>query len=207
MSSHSTNQFVIFYNVLTNGLHLNFTTFINKFIYNIIDYKSNKCNISKKTYDNSECSNICYKTKQKCKYCSLCNNIICPQYQKELYHFDPAKSKIILYITPGALITGLIAYSRYKFVQAYAEFAVFFMSILHWHDPKFGWRRNLDMITVQLSLWIHIWLFYQSGCFPAFILMMVAVGCFYLSLHKSSFIMHGLGWITSCSSNLVLAYW
>ena len=141
------------------------------------------------------------------KCSSICNNITCLEKQNEYTHFDSAKSKIILYMTPGALITGVLAYSRYKYVQAYAEFAVFFMSVLHWHDPKFGWRRNLDMITVQLSLWTHICLFYQSGCFPAFILMMIALGCFYLSLSKKSFIMHGLGWITSCSSNIVLAYW
>ena len=126
---------------------------------------------------------------------------------KELNYFDTAKSKTILYLTPGALISGIIAYSRYKFIQAYAEFAVFVMSVLHWHNPQFGWRRNLDMITVQFSLWTHIWLFYKSNCLPAFILMMIASGFFYLSLHKRSFIMHGLGWITSCCSNLVLAYW
>lgn len=126
---------------------------------------------------------------------------------KELNYFDPAKSKIILYMTPGALISGIVAYYRYKSVQAYAEFAVFIMSVLHWHNPQFGWRRNLDMITVQFSLCTHLWLFYQSNCLPAFILMIIALGCFYLSLRKKSFIMHGFGWITSCSSNIVLAYW
>ena len=183
------HQSEIVYNVLTKKYYLNFKNSVNELIDNIINAKSSKYDICKNTYN-------------KCEFIKNCNT-----NTEELYYFDPAKSKIILYMTPGALISGLIAYSRYKSVQAYAEFAVFVMSVLHWHDPQFGWRRNLDMITVQLSLWTHIWLFYQSGCFPAFILMMIALGCFYLSLRKRSFIMHGLGWLISCSSNLVLAYW
>ena len=48
-------------------------------------------------------------------------------------------SKYILYITPGSLITSIIAYNRNQYTLSYAELSIFISSILHWYKPRYGY--------------------------------------------------------------------
>ena len=65
------------------------------------------------------------------------------------------------------------------------EFFIFVTSVLHWHNPQFDWwrtlvfsvviLRTLDMVVVQIGLWVHEAYICQGACHVAGWLMALAV--------------------------------
>jgi len=67
----------------------------------------------------------------------------------------------LLYITPLALFTGMFAWIHDEPVLACAEWLVFVTSVLYWSDYMNWRRRLLDIVMVQVSVWIHVVRFMQ----------------------------------------------
>jgi hypothetical protein len=54
-------------------------------------------------------------------------------------------------------ITSIYAIYRGHYVVAIPNTAVFLSSLNYWQNPTVGWRRTLDMITVQIAImWVCI---------------------------------------------------
>jgi len=62
-----------------------------------------------------------------------------------------------------ALFAGVVAASYNKYDLATVSWLGFGTSLNYWWYPVYGWRRNLDITTIQFCLWYHMyWAFYSN---------------------------------------------
>ena len=57
-------------------------------------------------------------------------------------------SDVLFTISFLILFTTIYAFSKQKYDIAVICFIVFFTSLNHWRSPKFGFRRNVDLVAV-----------------------------------------------------------
>ena len=120
--------------------------------------------------------------------------------------YDDVWCRTLLRITPLCLFTGLVAASLKHWITAISEIAVFISSQLHWRNPRHSsYLRNIDIVVVQISLFVHLLAIWNAEAWNAFIAMTVAIMCFGWSQYRNSYPHHAAGWIISCLSNLLLA--
>lgn len=115
----------------------------------------------------------------------------------------PAHPHWMLALTPLAMISGVYAHSEDFLLLAYSEWAVLCTSIIYWTKPACEVRRKIDMIIVQLALYIHIF-FAFSLCYTSLFLYKVAI-CFYVFgiIFDSNFF-HAFMWICGSFANFFL---
>lgn len=110
----------------------------------------------------------------------------------------------MLYITPMALFTGIYAAICNLWILAFAEWALVTSSVYYWSHYICRWRRCIDMVVVQLSLYTHLYftLRYQS----LFALKFYGLGItsYAIGVYYNSFIAHSFVWIFGCIANVFL---
>ena len=123
----------------------------------------------------------------------------------EIQYYSPNKSNYILWLTPYCLFTSLLTFYRQQYVISSSEFLLFLTSVIHWSNPSYGWKRNLDMFISTVNLITHLYYIYISICNTAFYCAIITLIAFYISLNYSSYIMHSIGWIFACTGNIYLS--
>jgi hypothetical protein len=116
----------------------------------------------------------------------------------------PNKPHWMLFLTQIAFITGCIAFSHNFYIIALAEWLLVLSSIIYWMKPSCEFRRKIDIIIVQFSLYTHI--FYSILCNSSMAICCYLIGMisYAIGLNKDSNIMHALVWIFGCIGNYKL---
>jgi len=60
-------------------------------------------------------------------------------------------SEVLFWISFLIFFTTIYAFSKQKYDISVICFLIFLTSINHWRDPRFGFRRNIDMVAVGLG--------------------------------------------------------
>jgi hypothetical protein len=86
----------------------------------------------------------------------------------------------------------------------FAEFSLVASSIYYWSHPINCWRRKVDMVVVQLSLYVHLYyamyhLSYSSLTFYTF-----GMGTYIVGVVYNSYFAHALVWVFGCTANIFL---
>ena len=123
----------------------------------------------------------------------------------EIEYYNSKKSKYILYLTPFCLCTSLLNLYRHHYILFSIEFFVFSTSVFHWYNPYYGWKRNLDICGVLVGIITHLYFIYISMCYTSFYCNIITLTSLSLSLIKSSYMFHCIGWICACLGNIYLS--
>ena len=123
----------------------------------------------------------------------------------ELQYYNFEKSKYILYLTPFCLCTSLLNLYRGHLILYIIEFAVFSSSVLHWYNPCYGWKRNLDISVVLFGIITHLYYIFISKCYTSLYCSTITLTSLSLSLIKRSYMFHCIGWIFACLGNIYLS--
>lgn len=107
----------------------------------------------------------------------------------------------MLLFTPLAFLTGCIAFKNNFYIIAIAEWFLVISSIIYWLKLTCEFRRKIDIIVVQLSLYTHI--FYSIICNSSIAIICYLIGAmsYLVGLNINSNIMHSLVWIFGCVGN------
>ena len=110
----------------------------------------------------------------------------------------------MLFITPLAGLTGIYAwYSNLKYL-AIAEWCLVASSIYYWSSCKDQFRRYVDMIVVQLSLYVHLAYVFTYGCMIGLTMYFCSMIAFGLGHKYDSNFCHSFVWIFACIGNYIL---
>ncbi len=109
-----------------------------------------------------------------------------PQEPQERLIVSLTEAKAIKYCSSLSLLTGLYAIYRGNPELAKVPFSVFCTSVLYWHWPTYGWRRNLDIINTQICLW---WQLYRATNSEYRV--------YYYSTKSIAILLFGLGWVAA----------
>jgi len=126
--------------------------------------------------------------------------------------FPPAQSALIWRLSFLSLFSGLYAFHRGHFDLCLVPLGVFFSSLLFWSHPNISWRRTVDIVYVQVSLWYQIYRAYSSQAqFAVEFFSFTAAGmiCFLISLRVkhsawTSALLHALVHILGNTGNVIL---
>jgi hypothetical protein len=110
----------------------------------------------------------------------------------------------MLYLTPGAFCTGLLAAYYGLWTLVAAEWVLAVSSFIYWSDPSSQSRRRFDMLIVQLSLYIHLYTALESTCHSALLLYVLGVCSYVLGRAHASHVAHAFVWLFGCTANYVL---
>lgn len=92
----------------------------------------------------------------------------------------PIESRILLTTSCLTVFPIYMAYQQSLWLYACASTGTMVCSLLYWHNPIHGWRRNLDLIyakyTFVLYLGSGIW--YVPPGFPSFLFYLGALSIF-----------------------------
>jgi len=123
----------------------------------------------------------------------------------KIQYYSPNKSKYILCLTPMCLFTSLLTFYRQQYAISSCEFCLYITSVIHWSNPSYGWKRNLDIFISTVNIITHLYYIYISMCNIAFYCAIITLISFYISLTYSSYTMHGIAWIFACTGNIYLS--
>ncbi len=70
---------------------------------------------------------------------------------------SPEDGRILWTVSWTALGSGLIAAANGKYDLAATSWLGCGTSLLYWNNPTYSWRRNLDILTMQFCLGMHMW--------------------------------------------------
>ncbi len=124
--------------------------------------------------------------------------------------FPPAQSKLIWRLSWLSLFSGLYAFSRGHVDVSFVPLGVWVTSLLFWSKPDLSWRRTLDIVYVQLSLWYQIWRARDSQyAFEFYTFTSIGMLCFLFSLTQkksawTSALLHGLVHVLGNIGNVIL---
>jgi hypothetical protein len=124
--------------------------------------------------------------------------------------FPPAQSALIWRLSWLSLFSGLYALSRGHVDVSFVPLGVWVTSLLFWSKPDLSWRRTLDIVYVQLSLWYQIWRARGSQyAIEFYFFTSIGMLCFLFSLTQkksawTSALLHGLVHILGNIGNVIL---
>ena len=110
----------------------------------------------------------------------------------------------MLYLTPMAFLTGIYAAKYSLWVLSVAEWSLVVSSVFYWLNHHDGWRRNVDMIVVQLSLYTHLYYVVRYSSYNAFALYILAMSSYIVGCIYNTNFAHAFVWIFGCAANVVL---
>ena len=79
--------------------------------------------------------------------------LICSE--KTDYNVTKSQSRIFLSTSSLTLIPIYIAFSNKLYFHAITSIGTYLFAILYWHNPKHGWRRNLDLFYAKYTFIIY----------------------------------------------------
>jgi hypothetical protein len=94
------------------------------------------------------------------------------------------EAKVIQYAATSSLISAMYAIYTGNTDLAAVPFSVFCTSIVYWHWPTYGWRRNIDIINTQICLW---WQLYKAAN--------AEYRVYYYSTKSIAILLFGLSWV------------
>ena len=126
--------------------------------------------------------------------------------------FPPAQSALIWRLSFLSLFSGLYAFYKGHLDLCLVPLGVFITSILFWWHPNLSWRRTVDIVYVQVSLWYQIYRAYSSHAqFAMEFFAFTAAGmiCFLISLTVkrsawTSALLHAFVHILGNTGNVIL---
>ncbi len=74
------------------------------------------------------------------------------------------EARLIYAVCHLSFISGLISLINNTFHLGIFSWLGFVTGTLYWKYPINGWRRNLDIATVQVCLWHHLYNAYEKTC-------------------------------------------
>jgi hypothetical protein len=110
----------------------------------------------------------------------------------------------MLYLTPMAFFTGMYAIHCRLWILMIAEWSLVASSIYYWSHHIDDWRRRLDMIVVQLSLYTHLYYSLYHSSYYSLSLYTFGMGSYIIGVFYNSYIAHAFVWVFGCTANIVL---
>jgi hypothetical protein len=96
----------------------------------------------------------------------------------------PEQYKFIYKISFLSIVSAVYAIFNKHYLISLCPAGVFITSINYWRKPEYSWRRNLDMIYVQLALMYQIYSAYMSQYMIQYYMTMVlALSMYPLSIY------------------------
>lgn len=92
----------------------------------------------------------------------------------------PAHARILWTTSWVPLVGGIISSYRGLHDFATLSYTGTLSSLLYWWFPVRGWRRNFDMLTVQVCLWWHLYRSLESSVWPQYYTLMGTASALYL---------------------------
>jgi hypothetical protein len=113
-------------------------------------------------------------------------------------------SKWIYYISFNLIIVSMIGFYKTYYMNALSVFSVFLTSINYWKHPIKGFRRNIDMMMVGLSITYNS--FYVYDCvyghyYIRMIILGIMIYIFSGFLYKKNYL--GLSTLLHCKVHLL----
>lgn len=94
----------------------------------------------------------------------------------------PKYSYYILFFGNMFTITNVyIAYLQCLYTMVFIGLSITFTTALYWHNPRYGFRRTLDIYNVKLFLSYMIYTMYNNPHIYAFLCLNIAFVIFYIS--------------------------
>ena len=85
-----------------------------------------------------------------------------------------------------------------------AEWSLVASSIYYWSHSMNDWRRKVDMIVVQLSLYTHLYYSIYYSSYYSLTFYSFGIGSYILGVIYNSYFAHALVWVFGCSANVLL---
>jgi hypothetical protein len=124
--------------------------------------------------------------------------------------FPPQQSALIWRLSWLSLFSGLYAFSRGHYDLCFVPLGVWITSLLFWSKPDLSWRRILDIVYVQVSLWYQIWRATSAQyAFEFYTFTIIGMLCFLFSLTQkksawTSALLHAFVHILGNTGNVIL---
>lgn len=92
------------------------------------------------------------------------------------------QAEVLYWLSWWGALTGIIGIFRgWRWTGAAVCIGSLFAQ-MYWTVPKDGWQRALDMGWIQVLIWSHLWLAWQSPIFWIYVLIQaIGVGFYFLS--------------------------
>ncbi len=110
----------------------------------------------------------------------------------------------MLYLTPMAFFTGIYAVYCNLWILMLAEWSLVASSIYYWSHHINDWKRKIDMIVVQLSLYIHLYYAIYYSSYYSLTFYTFGMGTYIIGVVYNSYFAHALVWVFGCSANIFL---
>jgi hypothetical protein len=91
-----------------------------------------------------------------------------------------SQARVLWAISWFPLVGGIISTARGFHDFATLSYTGTLSSLMYWWFPVRGWRRNFDMLTVQVCLWWHLYRSLSSTMWPLYYMWMGFASAFYL---------------------------
>ena len=125
-------------------------------------------------------------------------------YEKKITR--PNNPHWMLLLTPLAAFTGLYAFYKKFYIIAFAEWLLVSTSILYWSCPSCNTRRLIDMVIVNISLFIHLGYSLLFTIVEPIVFYILGMVSYKLGVDLDSNFFHMGIWIFGCIGNIFLIY-
>jgi hypothetical protein len=86
--------------------------------------------------------------------------------EEKMHRKDPIVSKSlsapVFYLSFLILLTSVFAFYKRNYIIGAWTFAAFCTSLVHWSDPRYGYKRDLDKFVVTSGFLYLLWLALQK---------------------------------------------
>jgi hypothetical protein len=76
-------------------------------------------------------------------------------HEHEQFVVPHEESRIFVWTSLGFALPAYYAYRHKQYFYSALSIATSAISLLYWHRPTYGWRRNLDLIFAKLSFTMY----------------------------------------------------
>ncbi len=122
------------------------------------------------------------------------------------------EARIIFRLASLSFLSSLYAIYRGHYDLSMVPFSVGCSTMLYWSEPRYGWRRNVDMTTVFLALMYQLYRTTAAEMvMPYYILTVLTIACYPAGIYQHQkgnirtgvYIHSGMHWIGNIA-NFVL---
>jgi hypothetical protein len=89
------------------------------------------------------------------------------------------QANVLFYLSWLSFVTGATGLYYGKPILGLLVWIGSIFAINYWKNPVYGWRRNIDMLWVQMLIYLHIYYVWNSQVRLTYFLIQLNGGCFY----------------------------
>ena len=89
------------------------------------------------------------------------------------------QANILFYLSWLSFVTGTTGIYYEKPILGILVWICYIFSINYWKNPIYGWRRTIDILWVQMLIYLHIYYVWKSQVRLTYFLIQLNGACFY----------------------------